>query len=148
MLLLVLTPARSTVLRVATWTELLAPPSRAGRRTPGHAMRVTIGLAQRELRDVFDLRVDPADITIRAMGKLPGIRRARQHLERLPIALPTRVEGRIISFVTQQHSFVLDDRSYPPQWHVTEDDKLRRLEDLLDRLDDPESSLWWAHAMR
>ena len=108
-------------------------------------MPPTVARAQRTLGAALELRVDPTEIATYATGKLPLVRRARQRLSALP--LPTGIEQRIINLVSNRHPFVLEADQYPDHWPIEDDPKYRRLTDLLDHIDRPESTSWWTYAL-
>jgi hypothetical protein len=106
---------------------------------------ITLTRAQRTLGPALELHVAPNSIQHYATGKLPGVRRARASLERLPVPAAA---GRVVPELAERlHPFVLGPHRYPAHWPVTEDPKALRLLDLLDHLDRPESSSWWSHAL-
>jgi len=103
--------------------------------------------AERVLGRSLVLAIDASTVTTYATGKLPGVRRARQRLESLPVRLSVPLEARLLDRVARRQPFVLDASQYPASWPVAEDPKYLRLMDLLDHLDDPESSTWWSYIM-
>jgi hypothetical protein len=108
---------------------------------------ITLSHAERSLGPALELAVDPRKVMTYATGKLPGVRRARARLASLPFALPEPIELRLLDAVARRHPFVLDSSAYPAHWPVAEDPKYLRLADLLDHLDDPESTSWWTYAL-
>jgi len=108
---------------------------------------ITRSQAERVLGASLELRVDAGRISTYATGKLPGVRRVRQRLEALPVRMPAPIEARLLDLTARRHPFVLDATTYPAHWPITEDPKYLRLMDLLEHLDDPESSTWWSYIL-
>lgn len=110
-------------------------------------MPITMSRADAHLGSALDLRIDPLRVTTYATGKLPGVRRARARLERLPFPVPPGLERRLLAVIARRHPFVLDRDRDPVHWPVAQDPKYLRLIDLLDHLDDPESTSWFTDAL-
>lgn len=111
-------------------------------------MSISIDRARRQLGPALTLAVDPSRITSYATGKLPLVRRARSRIERFPLPIPGGFSQRLLDRVARQHPFVLGRDLYPPSWPVAQDPKYLRLIDLVDHLDDPESTSWFTYALQ